>query len=98
MQRKLNRYWSPDEISGWLRRTRPDDAQLRVSPETIYRALLLPGGGSLHERYCPRLRAGRRIRKSRWLSTPGAGGAVQNMAMIGQRPSAVDRRERVDDW
>ena len=98
VQRKLNRYWSPDEISGWLRRNRPDDTQMRVSPETIYRALLMPGGGSLHERYCQRLRTGRRIRKSRWLSTAGAGAAVQNMTMIGQRPSAVDRRERVGDW
>lgn len=97
VQRKLNRYWSPDEISGWLRRYRPDDTQIRVSPETIYRALLLPGGGSLHERYCQRLRTGRRIRKSRWLSTAGAGAAVQNMTMIGQRPSAVDRRERIGD-
>ena len=98
VQRKLNRYWSPDEISGWLRRTHPDNVQLRISAETIYRALLLPGGGSLHERYCQRLRTGRRIRKSRWLTTTGAGGAVQNMTMIGQRPSAVDLRERVGDW
>ena len=98
VQRKLNRYWSPDEISGWLRRNHPDDTQLRVSPETIYRALLLPGGGSLHERYCQRLRTGRRIRKSRWLSTAGAGAAVQNKTMIGQRPSVVERRERVGDW
>ena len=59
VQRKLSRYWSPDEISGWLRRTHPDDPQMRLSPETIYRALLVPGGANLHERYCQRLRTGR---------------------------------------
>jgi IS30 family transposase len=98
VQRKLNRYWSPDEICGWLRRTHPDDPQLRLSPETIYRALLVPGGANLHERYCQRLRTGRRIRKSRWLSTVGGGPAVQNMTMIDQRPPEANRRERVGDW
>lgn len=98
VQRKLNRYWSPDEISGWLRRIYPDDTQMRVSPETIYRALLVPGGANLHERYCQRLRTGRRLRKSRWLSTTGGGAPVQNMTMIDQRPAAVDRRERIGDW
>ena len=98
VQRKLNRYWSPDEICGWLRRTHPDHPQMQLSPETIYRALLVPGGANLHERYCQRLRTGRRIRKSRWLSTTGAGATVQNMTMIDQRPPEVDRRERVGDW
>ena len=98
VQRKLSRYWSPDEISGWLRRTHPDDPQMRLSPETIYRALLVPGGANLHERYCQRLRTGRRIRRSRWLSTTGGGPAVQNMTMIDQRPAEVEGRERVGDW
>ena len=44
VQRKLNRCWSPDEISGWLRRTYPTDKSMWLCPETIYRALLVPGG------------------------------------------------------
>lgn len=98
VQRKLNRYWSPDEICGWLRRTHPDDPQMRLSPETIYRALLVPGGIGLHERYCQRLRTGRRIRKSRWLSSSGHGALVRDMTMISQRPPEVERRQRVGDW
>ncbi len=98
VQRKLNRYWSPDEICGWLRRTHPDDQQMRLSPETIYRALLVPGGRGLHERYCQRLRTGRRIRRSRWLSSSGHGAVVRGMTMISERPVEVERRERVGDW
>ena len=41
VQRKLNRYWSPDEICGWLRLMYPTDDSMRLCAETIYR-----------ERYC----------------------------------------------
>ena len=98
VQRKLNRCWSPDEISGWLRRTYPEDASMWLCPETIYRALLVPGGKGLHKRYCRKLRTGRRIRKSRWLTRPGHGGAVQNMTMIDQRPAGVETKQQVGHW
>ncbi len=98
VQRKLNRCWSPDQISGWLGRTYPGDSSMRLCPETIYRALLVPGGQGLHKRYCTKLRTGRRIRKSRWLTRPGHGGAVQNMTMIDQRPSEVETKQRAGDW
>ncbi|WP_279588089.1 oxidoreductase C-terminal domain-containing protein [Salinibacterium sp. ZJ454] len=51
VQRKLNRFWSRDEICGWMRKTYPDDPTMRLSPETIYRALLLREHGGLHKRY-----------------------------------------------
>jgi len=98
VQRKLNRCWSPDEISGWLRLTYPQDPSMRLCPETIYRALLVPGGQGLHKRYCRKLRTGRRIRKSRWLTRSGHGPAVQNMTMIAQRPAEVELKQRVGDW
>lgn len=98
IQRKLNRCWSPDEISGWLRRTYPDDRSMWLCPETIYRALLVPGGKGLHKRYCRKLRTGRRIRKSRWLTRTGHGGAVQNMTMIDQRPVEVETKQQAGHW
>lgn len=58
VQRKLNRCWSSDEISGWLRLTYPQDPSMRLCSETIYRALLVPGGRGLHKRYCRKLRTG----------------------------------------
>ena len=98
VQRKLNRCWSPDEISGWLRLTHPNDKSMKLSPETIYRALLVPGGQGLHPRYCRRLRTGRRIRKSRWLTRSGHGSVVRNMTMIDQRPAEVQSRRQAGHW
>ncbi|MEQ7126020.1 hypothetical protein ABN034_16020 [Actinopolymorpha sp. B11F2] len=98
MQRKLNRCWSPDEISGWLRSTYPDDRPMWLCPETIYRALLVPGGKGLHKRYCRKLRTGRRIRKSRWLTRSGHGAAVRDMTMIDQRPAEVETKQQAGHW
>ena len=98
VQRKLNRYWSPDEICGWLRLTFPADESMRLCPETIYRALLLPNGRGLDTRYCASLRTGRRIRKSRWLTRNGNGGAVQNMTMIDKRPADVETKKTAGHW
>ena len=98
VQRKLNRCWSPDEISGWLRRTYPDDRSMRLCPETIYRALLVPGGKGLHKRYCRKLRTGRRIRKSRWLTRSGHGAVVRDMTMIDQRPAEVETKQQCGHW
>ena len=98
VQRKLNRCWSPDEISGWLRLTYPTSRSLWVCPETIYRALLVPGGEGLDKRYCRKLRTGRRIRKSRWLTRSGHGSTVRNMTMIDQRPPEVATKQQAGHW
>ena len=98
VQRKLNRCWSPDEISGWLQLTHPENQSMQLCPETIYRALLVPGGQGLHKRYCAKLRTGRRIRKSRWLTRSGHGSVVRNMTMIDQRPAEVEDRQQAGHW
>lgn len=38
---RLRMDWSPQQISGWLKLTFPDDASMRVSHETIYRSLFI---------------------------------------------------------
>ena len=45
--RKLRRKWSPQQIAGWLKRKHPDEAQHRVSHETIYRSLYVQTRGVL---------------------------------------------------
>jgi hypothetical protein len=44
---KLARQWSPQQISGWLRRTFPSNPALQVSPEPIYRSLVVQSRGVL---------------------------------------------------
>ena len=98
VQRKLNRCWSPEEIAGWLKLTYPANAQMSVCAETIYRALLVPGGQGLHKRYCVKLRTGRKLRRSRWLTRSSRVGAVTNMTMISDRPAEVETKQTVGDW
>jgi IS30 family transposase len=47
--RKLKRYWSPEQIAGWLKRIHPDDENARVSHETIYRSLFVQARGALKQ-------------------------------------------------
>jgi IS30 family transposase len=98
VQRKLNRCWSPDEISGWMKKTYPEDQELRICPETIYRALLLREGQGLNKRYAAKLRTGRRIRKTRWRNRTGQGSRIRNMTMIDQRPAEVETRLEAGHW
>jgi len=98
VQRKLNRYWSPQQIAGWLRATHPGDASRNLCTETIYRALLVPGVRCLHTRYAAKLRTGRRLRRSRFLTRSRTGGAVRNMTMIKDRPAEVEARVQTGHW
>ena len=98
VQRKLNRCWSPEEICGWMKKTYPEDATMRLCPETIYRALLLRENGGLHKRFAIKLRTGRRIRKTRWHNRLGQGSRIRNMTMIDQRPAEVETRLEAGHW
>src|SRR5690606_19779294 len=44
---KLKQRWSPEQISGWLRLAFPDEPELHVSHETIYRSLYVQTRGVL---------------------------------------------------
>ena len=67
--------WSPAQVSASLRRDFPDDEEMRVSHETIYRALYVQGRGSLREELEVELvlRSGRRSRRRRALPAERAG-------------------------
>jgi DNA-binding NarL/FixJ family response regulator len=95
VQRKLNRCWSPDEICGWMKKHYADDLTMRLSPETIYRALLLREDSGLHKRFAVKLRTGRRIRKTRWRRRIGRGSRIINMTMIDKRPTEITHHNNV---
>ena len=58
---KLALDWSPQQISGWLKREFPADKGLLVSHETIYRSLFVQARGVLKKELIGHLRAGRRM-------------------------------------
>jgi hypothetical protein len=71
---------------------------MRLCPETIYRELLLRDDTSLHKKYCLKLRTGRGIRKSRWLTRTGHGHTVANKTMIDQRPASAVTKLEAGHW
>jgi IS30 family transposase len=60
---RLEQKWSPEQISGWLARTHPDDPELQVSHETIYRTLYVQSRGVLKAELARHLRTRRHVRR-----------------------------------
>ncbi len=67
---KLALDWSPEQISGWLKREFPADEGLRASHETIYRSLFVQTHGVLKKELIGHLRAVRRMRQPTGGTTP----------------------------
>jgi IS30 family transposase len=87
----LKKDWSPEQISGWLKKNnRPS-----VSHETIYQFIIddQKNGGELYKH----LRLGRKKRHKR-LKNNDRRGQIPNRISIDERPAIVDNKERVGDW
>jgi IS30 family transposase len=96
---KLARKWSPQQIAGWLKREYPDDEDVRVSHETIYRSLFIQSRGVLKKELLAHLRATRAIRRSRHASLKRDGfGQIKDAVSIRERPAAVEDRAIPGHW
>jgi len=72
---KLRQQWSPEQISGWHKRTYPGELQNQVSHETIYRSLFIQARGVMKKELLEHLRAKRTIRRSKHASLKRNGSA-----------------------
>ncbi len=59
VEEKLGQDYSPEQIAGWLARHYPDEPEMRVSHETIYRSLFVQARGALRKELTRHLRTGR---------------------------------------
>jgi len=82
---KLALEWSPEQISGWLKREFPADEGMQLSHETIYRSLFVQTRGVLKKELMAHLRTARQMRQAK-------GGTTKNG--LGQLVGAVSIRER----
>src|SRR4051795_13693399 len=90
---------SPEQIAGWLRLRYPDNEAMRVSHETIYRALYVQARGTLRRELTRHLRRGRSRRYARSQSSKGQGqGKLAGMVMISERPPEVEDRAVPGHW
>ena len=87
VKRLLKQKWSPDQITGWLRKHFPRQGNRRVSHQTIYNWL---------ESEAPDLRV--HLRRGHRRQDPETRGKLKDCVGIEGRPQAVDSKRRYGDW
>jgi len=92
--RKTKKYWSPEQISGRIKKKWPDDKKRPIGKDSVYKFIyeerkdivgrLRCQKGKYRRRYGTRIREKQReeLKKKR----------------IDKRPEAVEKRERIGDW
>ena len=99
ISQKLQCEWSPEQISGWLKRQYPNDKSYPVSHETIYKSLFIQARGVLKKELVACLRSRRVMRRSRHASfkRKGQGGIVDAIS-ISERPASIEDRAVPGHW
>ena len=96
---KLKEDWSPEQISGWLKREYPLDEAMHISHETIYRTLFVQARGALKRELLAHLRSRRMMRRSRRASTKGQPrGQIKEAVSIRERPPEAEDRAVPGHW
>jgi IS30 family transposase len=90
VEEKLRLDWSPEQISGWLKKNQQD----QVSHESIYQYVYADkrAGGDLHQH----LRCQKKRRKR--YGGRDRRGKIPNRTSIESRPEIVEQRCRIGDW
>ena len=93
--RKLAMQWSPEQITGWLKRTYPNDPTMHVSHETIYKSLFIQSRGVLKKE----LRTQRVFRHAKSYTTRGQmRGQIIDGISIADRPPEIQDRAVPGHW
>jgi IS30 family transposase len=95
--RMLGRRLSPQQISARLKLDYPDEPELRIAPETIYKSLYVQSRGRFRKDLSKYLRSGRARRKPRGSHAPSPG-KIKDMVLISERPAEVADRAVPGHW
>lgn len=97
--KKLSLEWSPEQISGWLKRSYPEDKEMQISHETIYRSLFVQARGVLKKELVRHLRTRRMMRRSKKANTRGQPrGQIVDAVSIRERPAEIEDRAVPGHW
>lgn len=97
VQRRLLEEHSPEQIAERLVIDFPNDPEMRVSPETIYRSIYIQGKGNLRRELHTCLRTGRAIRKPQRRPDERRG-RIRDMINISERPPEAKDRAVPGHW
>jgi transposase, IS30 family len=95
VQKMLDKRLSPDQISGRLKVLFPDNDQMRVSHESIYRSIYVYPRGAMARELKASLRSGRTVRRPRGQrgNRGNRGGRIVGAVSITERPDEVEGRQ-----
>jgi transposase, IS30 family len=88
--------FSPQQISARLKLEHPDQEEMRIAAETIYRSLYVQSRGRLRKDLSQYLRTGRSKRRPR--RGPTGQGRIKDMVSISERPAEVSDRAVPGHW
>jgi IS30 family transposase len=94
VQEMLDQNHSPKQVAGRLVVDYPDDLEMRMSHETVYRSIYVQAAGELRRDLKTCLRTGRAVRKPRRRTDGRTGSKIVDMVMIGDRPVPTDSEDR----
>ena len=95
---KLEDFWSPQQISGWLARTYPGVEEMHVSHETIYLTLFIQARGGLKRELTQHLRTRRANRRPQGKRPASGKGQILDKVMISERPAEAEDRAVPGHW
>lgn len=97
---KLELKWSPEQISGWVRRTMPRQKAMQISAETIYKTLYFRSRSALHHLLVKHLRRSHSLRHGKRHTRKGERGTINivNGMPIHERSKHIDNRRSFGHW
>ena len=95
---KLALQWSPEQISGWLKREFPTGQDMQISHEAIYRSLFVRTRGVLKKELTAHLRTRRQMRLPKSHNAGSGQGRILDMVSIRERPAEAEDRAVPGHW
>jgi len=95
---KLALQWSPEQVSGWLKRQFPADQDMQISHEAIYRSLFIQTRGVLKKELMKHLRTARQMRQAKGGTTKSGLGQIVDTVSIRERPAEAEDRAVPGHW
>jgi IS30 family transposase len=98
VEAKLLDDWSPEQISGWLKRTYNKSPEMQVSHETIYKTLFIPCREGFDMEALTHLRSKRKLRHGKRSTKKGIYKGIIDAKTIHERPIEIEGKTTLGHW